>query len=60
MTTFITPKQVTAIKNWNLGTYPKTYIGGSIGSVYTVYGETKAYYFTDNKKNNKLPKWAVE
>ena len=60
MTTFTTPKKVTATSNWMLGAYPKTYISGNIGDVYTVYGETKAYYFTDNQKNNKLPKWAVK
>ena len=59
MKTFTTPKKVTATSNWTLGTYPKTYISGNVGDVYLVYGETKAYYFTDNQKNNKLPKWAV-
>lgn len=61
MKTLPTPKQITATKNFIIGTYSKgTYYRGKIGEDFNVIGETKVYFITDNLKNNKLPKWATE
>jgi hypothetical protein len=60
MKTYTQPVEMKAVINFTFGSFPKTYIGGSIGDVFTVIGETKAYYITDNPKNNKLPKYIVD
>lgn len=60
MTTYSIPKEVKAAKSYCFGTFPKTYVTGNIGDVFTVIGETKSYYITTNKKNNKLPKWITQ
>jgi len=61
MTTYKTPKTVTATKTFCLGTFQKgTYYVGRIGEEFTAIAETKVYYITTNDKNNKLPKWATE
>lgn len=60
MKTFNQPQTKTAKVSYCFGTFPKTYITGKVGDSFNVIGETKAYYITDNAKNNKLPKWVVE
>jgi hypothetical protein len=54
------PTEIKATKNYFFGTFPKTYVTGKIGDVFTAIGETKAYYITTNPKNNKLPKWVTQ
>lgn len=59
MKNYAQPIEKTAVKNFCFGASPKTLISGTIGATFTVIGETKAYYITNNPKNNKLPKWVV-
>jgi hypothetical protein len=59
MTNYTQAIEKTAVTNFCFGTYPKTYISGTVGAKFCVIGETKAYYITTNPKNNKLPKWVV-
>ena len=60
MKTYATPIEIKATKNYCFGTFPKTYITGNVGDIFTVIAETKAYYITTNTKNNKLPKWVAQ
>jgi len=61
MTTYKTPRQVTVTKSICFGTFSKgTYISINAGEIITVLGETAKFFITDNPKNNKLPKWAIE
>jgi hypothetical protein len=61
MKTLSQPIKVVATKNFCFGNYSKgTYYTGKIGEQFTVIAETKTYYIIENKKNNKLPKWACE
>ena len=61
MKTLSNPIEVTATKNFCFGSYAKgTYYSATIGDKFKVIAETKTYYITENKINNKLPKWACE
>jgi hypothetical protein len=60
MKTYTTPIEMKATKSYCFGSFPKTYISGNAGDVFTVIAETKAYYITTNPKNNKLPKWVIQ
>jgi len=60
MTTYTTPIELKATKSFAFGRFPKSYITGKIGDVFTVIGETKSYYITNNPINNKLPKIFVQ
>lgn len=60
MKEFETPIQKVAKKSFCFGTFPKTFITGNIGDVFTVIGETKSYYITTNQTNPKLPKWIFD
>lgn len=61
MKNFKTPIEVTATKSFCYGTLQKgTYYTGMLGQKFTVIAETKKFYITDSKVNNKLPKWTCE